>query len=82
MAAKKLENMSDDELMDNWTVAAEELEAAKEKVKAFSQEHQRRETEANAARILEGMTDVERAALAQMVGPVGVESSEKYGSDK
>ena len=73
---KKLENMSDDELMDEWTKAGEVATAAKDRVKEFSAEHQRRMTERAVQERLASMTDAEKAALAQMVTPVGIESQE------
>jgi hypothetical protein len=73
---KKLGNMSDEELMDAWTQASGDLESAKEKVRAFSQEHDRRLTEASAQEAFEKLTDKEREALAQIFIAEGIESKE------
>lgn len=73
---KKLQNMSDDELMEEWTKAGAVFEDAKARVKEFSDEHQRRLTEQAVETRLAGMTDTEREVMAQMLSPVGIESEE------
>jgi hypothetical protein len=71
--AKKLENMSDDEFMDAWTSAAENLDAAKQKVLEFAAEQRRRDAVAK----LDEMSDEEKQHLAQYLSPVGIESEEQ-----
>lgn len=84
--AKKIENMSDKELMDAWTQAGGDLIAAREKVKALSNEfHQREAVKSAAARLnidLENANDEQRAALRQLATAQGVESEEKVGADQ
>jgi hypothetical protein len=77
--AKKLENMDDTEFMDAWTAAAENLEAAKEKVREFSAEHQRRERFADIQRRMD-LNDEESAALAQAFSVKGIESQESVNN--
>lgn len=73
---KKIENMDDDELMEAWTAAGENLEEAKRKNKEFSVEFHRREAEKAIRAKFEAMNDLERAALAQMMVAEGVASEE------
>lgn len=42
MANKKLSSMSDDEFMDAWTKAAQDLDDAKKRVQEFAAENNRR----------------------------------------
>lgn len=79
LAAKKSpENYKgEDEFMSAWDQAAQELEEAKERCKAFSQEHQARTLAEQARLRAEAMTDTERQALLQAVEAVGIESEEK-----
>jgi hypothetical protein len=82
---KKIENMSDQELMDAWTQAGSELEAWKVKVKEYAAEfHQREAVKAAAVRMSidpDNMTDDVRAALLQVVEAQGIESQEKVGAE-
>ena len=43
MAQNKLENMSDEELMESWTTLGEKVESDRARLREFSQEHQKRE---------------------------------------
>lgn len=43
MGNKKLENMSDAELMEAWTALGERVSSDRERLKEFSREHQKRE---------------------------------------
>jgi hypothetical protein len=71
MAQKKLENMSDDELMEAWTSLGEKVEADKERLREFSQEHQKR-VRLEQLNLTPG--DLE---LLQGMNPDGIESDEK-----
>lgn len=73
---KALTNMSDDELMDEWTKAGDKLQEAKDRVREFHDEHQRRLVEEAARQRMESMNDTERAALRQMLETEGIESEE------
>ena len=59
--------------------AAEELAAAKDRVEAFSIEHQRREAQALAERKARNLSP-EELALLQTAEPVGIESGEEFGN--
>lgn len=61
-----LTNLSDEELMEQWTVAGDAATEAKEVAKSYAQEFERRETEKIVTAKLEGMTDSERAAMAEL----------------
>lgn len=74
MAKKKekaLAELTDDELMTQWTDLGKEVEAGKEKLREFSQEHQRR------VRVQQlGLTS-EDLALVQEMSAEGILSDEK-----
>lgn len=76
---KALDAMSDDELMEAWGAVGEEVAAGKERLREFSQEHQRRTRKAQLAH-LAGMSD-EDLALLQEVRSEGVESEEAVNTD-
>jgi hypothetical protein len=61
-----LQDLGDEEFMDAWTSAAQELEDAKQRVKEFSAEHQRRV----AAEADEYAANHELSELDQTVGSV------------
>lgn len=71
MAQKKIENMSDDELMDAWTDLGEKVQKDKVRLREFSQEHQRRERMKQL-----GLSESD-LALLQGVTTTGIESEEK-----
>lgn len=73
MAAKKLENMEDKEFMDAWTSLGKKVQEDKEKLKEFSQEHQRR-VRVQQLRDM-GLTQAD-LELLQEAGPEGIESEE------
>jgi hypothetical protein len=73
---KALHNMDDEEFMDAWDKASEAAQSAKEKVKEFAAEHERRLNENAARESLEAMSDSQRAALAQVMKADGIESRE------
>jgi hypothetical protein len=76
---KKLENMDSDEFMEAWTKAAENLDAAKAKVKEFADENRRREAQAQ----LDALPDEQKALFAQLLAPAGIESQESVqGGDE
>ena len=77
LAAKSLAEMTDKQLESEWTKAAKELEAAKKRVREFSEEHQTRILERQAQAKLDTMSDAEKQVLAQMVQAEGIESEEK-----
>ena len=73
MATKKLENMDDKEFMDTWTALGKQVEKDREKLREYSQEHQRR-TRVEQLRNM-GLTQSD-LDLLQEAGPAGVESEE------
>jgi hypothetical protein len=68
--AKKLENMEDDEFMEAWTSLGERVQKDRERLKEFSQEHQKRE------RLKMLNLQPGDLALLQGVSPEGIESAE------
>lgn len=79
MAAKSLAKLTDEQLESEWTAAAKDLEKLKERLRAYSQEHQTRETAKRAQQRLETMSDDEKRALVQMVEAQGISSEEGFG---
>lgn len=71
MAQKKIENMSNEELMDEWTKLGQKVQADRDRLKEFSAEHQKR-TRLEQLNLTPG--DLE---LLQGVSPTGIESEEK-----
>lgn len=76
--------MSDDELMEAWTRTGDDAAQLKERLTAFSHEHQRRTQKADVQRLLgiAGMTPEEldqMKSLVQAMEPVGTESQELVG---
>lgn len=71
MAQKKLENMSDKELMDEWNKLGEKVQADRERLKEFSQEHQKRE------RLKQLHLTPADLELLQGVTPEAIESEEQ-----
>lgn len=68
---KKLENMSDDELMEAWTSLGEKVEADKQRLREFSQEYQKR------CRLEQLNLTPGDLELLQGVTPEGIESEEQ-----
>lgn len=77
MAAKQLTKMSDDQFMSEWDKANAALTEAKAKCRAFSEEAQKRATEASVRAKLEFMSDAERMKMAQLMQTEGIFSEEK-----
>lgn len=71
MAQKKVENMSDKELMDEWTKLGERVTADRERLLEFSQEHQKRE------RLKQLNLTAADLELLQGVTPEAIESEEQ-----
>lgn len=67
-----IRDLSESKFESEWTKAAADLEAAKERVSFFSQESQRRATAAKVA----AMNPEELKAIAQYVSANGIESEE------
>lgn len=59
---------------------AEMVAESKAKISALQDERDRLLAEIEAARITEGMSDVQRAALAQALRPNGIQSGEAVGT--
>lgn len=78
---KALHNMSDDELMEEWTKAGAAAEKAKARAKEFHDEHEDRLVAAAARARLDSMNDTERAALAQLLQAEGIESEEEVNGN-
>lgn len=70
MAQKKLENMSDDELMEAWTALGEKVQSDRDRLREFSAEHQKRE------RLKQLNLTPGDLELLQGVDPAGIESEE------
>lgn len=70
-----LADMSDEQLMDEWTALAGQVQSDRERLVAFSHEHQRRNRKAQLAAVASDMTD-EDLALLQEAMAEGVESEE------
>lgn len=76
MAKKKekaLAELTDDEFMDQWTALGKEVEAGKEKLREFSQDHQRR------VRLEQLNLTPGDIALVQKMAAEGILSEEKVG---
>jgi hypothetical protein len=74
-----LRALTDEEFMDKWTTLGQRVEEDRQALRAFSQEHQRRNREAELRNRLRDMTP-EDLALIQGMGPVGIESQAEVGS--
>ena len=74
-----LTQLSDDELMEKWTAVGEDAQALRERLTAFSHEHQRREREAQLRAAVGGLSEADLALLQGMT-PDGVESQAEVGS--
>lgn len=70
--------MSDEQLMEEWTSYGAQFAKAKERLDAFSAEHQRRSRKADLQRLAD-LSD-EDMALLQEVRAEGVETAEAVGS--
>lgn len=75
-AEEDLSVLSDDELMERWTDLGSEAMAIKDRLSAFSKEHQRREREAQLRKAV-GDLSPEDLELLQTMEPTGVESEEQ-----
>lgn len=85
--AKKLENMdheeflaalaglNDDDLMAEWTALGERVQSDRERLLAFSKEHQKRVRKAQLLRTMGAVTP-EDAELMQEIVAAGIESEE------
>lgn len=71
-----LENLSDEKLQALWESVAEEALERREANVRVAREVSRRETERAAREKFESMSNVERAALAQLFEVEGIESQE------
>lgn len=77
MAKEDLTGLSDEEFEKEWTQAAQDLEAAKERVNGFASEQRRRE----AKKVLDDMPEEQKRMLAQYVASEGIESREGVNGD-
>lgn len=71
-----LTQLSDDELMEKWTAVGNDASALRDRLSAFSKEHQRREREAQLRKAV-GDLSPEDLELLQTMEPTGVESEEQ-----
>lgn len=78
--AQDLGSLSDDDLMSEWSALGERVQSDRERLKAFSAEHQRRTTQAHLADVLGPLSDADRRALAQYAEASGAESQEGVGN--
>jgi hypothetical protein len=67
--------LSDDDLMAEWTALGDEVQAMRERLNLFSEEHQRRTRKAQLAAQVGAVSD-EDLALLQEIQAEGVESEE------
>jgi hypothetical protein len=72
---KPIAEMGDDELMAAWDATGEEATKLKERLKEFSQEHQKRE------RLKQLNLSASDLELLQSVTPEGIESLEAVNTD-
>lgn len=75
-----LKTLTDEDFMAQWTVLGDEVQAYKDRLSQFSQEHQRRERERQLRNAV-GDLSPEDLALLQTMEPAGIESEEAVGSD-
>lgn len=75
-----IREMSDDDLMNEWTGLSQQVEAGKERCRAFSAEHQRRTRKAQLERQMGGVSE-EDMALLQEIKAEGIPTEEAVGSD-
>lgn len=78
---KALKNMSDEELMKEWTKLGAEVQKGRERLLEFKEEHDHRLNEEAARVRFESMNDEERAALAQVMKVEGIKSKEKVSDN-
>lgn len=70
-----ISQMSDEDLMSEWTSLGEEVQAGKDRLREFSQEHQRRSRKAQLLAAM-GTPSEEDLALLQEAVAEGIESQE------
>lgn len=70
--------MSDDDLLDEWTALGTKVTEMRERLEAFSQEHQNRVRKDQLRRQLTGLSESDVALLQEMRAE-GVESQEVVG---
>lgn len=75
-----LSDLSDEELLEQWTETGNELARIKDKLKEYSEEHQRRVLLEQAKAKAATLNDEERRALLQDVEPEATESGEQSGT--
>lgn len=75
-----LGNLDDDALMEEWTALGERVQRDRERLLAFSKEHQRRVRKEQLLRAL-GPVSEEDAALMQSIVAAGIESEESVMND-
>lgn len=77
MANEDIEQMSDEQLMEEWTVLGSKVQDAQARLRAFSHEHQRRTRKQELVRAMQraGATEDE----AQAIVAAGLESEEAAG---
>lgn len=71
-----LGRLTDDQVMDLWTRVGEEAQERRDACRQLAAESERRNLANQARDRLAGMSDAERAALAQAVQADGIESQE------
>lgn len=74
-----LRSLDDDEFMEKWTVLGQRVEEDRAALRAFSQEHQRRNREAELKNRLRDMSP-EDLALLQGIAAEGIESEATVGT--
>jgi regulator of replication initiation timing len=75
--------MSNEDLMTEWTSLGDEAQAIRERLKAFSAEHQRRVEAERIQRVLGDMTPEQKEAAKHAidVAPEPIESEESVGDE-
>ena len=75
--------MSNDELMEEWTRLGEQVTAGRERLKAFSKEHQARTRREQVQNLLGAVSEADKKELVEAINaiPAGIESEENLGDD-
>lgn len=73
----KLDKLDDDELLQLWTKVGEEAAERKSVAQRLAREYERRVELQQARDRIAGMSDSQRAALAQVAAAEGIETQER-----
>lgn len=84
MANDDIASMTDDELMEAWTKLGSEAQALKERLSAFSVEHQARSYQRQVAQQFGDLTPEQKEAAIRAIqsAPSPIESEEAVGAEE